>query len=107
MNNKIVSDYNTTYERLSKSAARKAFDNGEQLYVMSIDRNPINSLSSAHIYHIGCKPIYSWYSGKEVIKDFNDLLEDFSEWLENDGYGHMPQKYDAQHYRFSYWKKII
>ena len=43
--------------------------------------------------------------GKYTIETFEDLMEDFSWFLDTDGYGHMPQRYDAKHYRFSYWIK--
>lgn len=105
MKNKVVSDYVDTYIRLSKTNARKVFERGKKVYVMSIDRNPINSITSPYIYYIGCKPLYNWKNGKTEINTFDELLEDFSEWLDTDGYGHIPQRYDAKHYRFSYWVK--
>ena len=103
MKNKNVSGNGKTFERLSKVAARKAFERGETLYVMGIDRNPVESLTSPYIYIKGGKSLSGYYNGKTEINTFDELLEDFSEWLYNDGYGHMPQKYDAEHYRFSYW----
>lgn len=106
MKNKIVSGYGKTFERLSKVAARKAFENGEWLFVMSIDRNPINSLSSPFMYHKGGKSMCGWWNGKTEIDTFDELLEDFSEWLDTDGYGHTPQRYMAKKYMFSYWKMV-
>lgn len=105
MKNKVVSGYGDTYERLTKRSAERVFNNGGNLYVMSVDRNPIESLTSPYIYYIGCKSMCGWFNGKNEINTFGELLEDFSEWLETDGYGHMPQRYDATHYRFSYWIK--
>jgi len=108
MNNKVVSGYGMKYIRLTKKMAEKAFKEGFRVYVMSIDRNPINSLSSPYIYYRGCKPIMSVmnvYSEFDCINTFDELLEDFSTWLDTDGYGHCPQRYDAKHYRFSYWLK--
>ncbi len=99
MNNKIVYSDGEVYERLNKTNARNAFGRGECVYIMSIDRNPITSLTSSHKYYVGCKSL----RGDDVINTFDDLLKDFSEWLYNDGYGHIPQKYDAEHHRFSYW----
>ena len=106
MKDKIISGNGKTFERLSKPSAKKAFEGGEKLYVMSVDRNPIKSLSSPYIYYIGCKSMCGWYNGKTEINTFDELLEDFAEWLDTDGYGHIPQRYDAKHYRFSYWIKI-
>lgn len=105
MNNKVISGDGKTYERLSKASARKAFESGVELFVMSIDRNPIQSLTSPYKYYIGCKSMCGWFNGKTEINSFDELLEDFSEWLDTDGYGHIPQRYDAKHYRFSYWVK--
>ena len=106
MKNKVVSDFGRTYRRLSKPNAKKAFEEGKTLYVMSIDRNPVNSLTSPYMYFVGCRPIMGMYSVHKTIETFDDLLEDFSEWLGTDGYGHMPQRYDAKNYRFSYWSKL-
>lgn len=105
MKNKVVSGFGKTYVRLSKASARKAFESGLELYVMSIDRDPISSLSSPYMYYIGCKSLCGWYNGKTEINNFEELLEDFSQWLDTDGYGHIPQRYDAKHYRFSFWVK--
>jgi hypothetical protein len=105
MKNKVVSGFGETYERLTKASARKAFEGGKMVYVMSIDRNPITSLTSPYIYYIGCKSLCGWFNGKTEINTFDELLEDFSVWLDTDGYGHNPQRYDAEHYRFSYWLK--
>lgn len=41
MKNKIVSGNGKTYRRLTKSSARKAFESGSEVYVMSIDRDRI------------------------------------------------------------------
>jgi hypothetical protein len=101
MTNKVVGDF----MRLNKTLARKAFESGESVYVMSIDRNPITSLTCPYKYYIGCKSLWGWHNGKTEVNTFDELLEDFSEWLYADGYGHVPQRYDAKHYRFSYWVK--
>ena len=101
MKDKIVSGYGMSYKRLTKTSARKAFDNGMDVYVMSADRNPVNSMTSPHIYSKGCKALCYWV--KPEIDTFDDLLQDFSEWLFVDGYGHMPQRYYVRNYRFSYW----
>lgn len=105
MNNKIVSAADgRTYVRLNKIAARNSFDSGVKIYVMSIDRNPIDSVTTAHEYKKGCKPLCAWLNEKDSIDTFGELLEDFSEWLDTDGYGHIPDRYAARHYKFSYWR---
>lgn len=105
MKNKTISGFGRSYERLSKTMAKKAFDNGIEILVMSIDRNPVESLSSPHVYKKGCKTYMMKCIGKYTIETFEDLMEDFSWFLDTDGYCHMPQRYDAKHYRFSYWVK--
>ena len=107
MKKRIISGNGKTYRRLTKSSARKAFDGGGKIYVMSIDRNPVNSLTSPYIYYAGCKSLCGWFNGNTEIATFDDLLVDFSEWLYTDGYGHIPQRYDAMHYRFSYWIELV
>ena len=106
MNYKGVSGFGKEYKRMSKKVAEKAFKDGLSVYVMSIDRNPINSLSSPYIYHMGCKPIMACDSKFDVINTFDELLEDFSEWLDCDGYGHCPQRYYAKKHLFSYWLRV-
>ena len=105
MKNKIVSGNGKTYRRLTKSSARKVFESGGKLYVMSIDRDPISSFSSPYIYYNGCKSLCGWFNGNTEITTFDELLENFAEWLDTDGYGHIPKRYDAKHYRFSSWIK--
>lgn len=101
----VISSNGEVYHRLAKPSARMAFENGEKLYVMSIDRNPVDSVTSAFCYWIGSPSICGWFNGKAKISTFEDLLDDFSEWLDTDGYGHIPHRYYAKHYRFSYWIK--
>lgn len=105
MKNKTISGFGKSYIRLSKVTARKMFDDGIEILVMSIDRNPVESLTSPRVYHKGCKSYMMGCIGKSTIETFDDLMEDFAWFLESDGYGHMPQRYDARHYRFSYWVK--
>ena len=105
MKNKCISGFGRSYERLSKVMARKMFDKGNELLVMSIDRNPIESLTEPRSYKKGCQSYTMGYIRKKTIETFEDLMEDFAWFLGTDGYGHMPQRYDAKHYRFSYWVK--
>lgn len=105
MKNKIVSDYNgLTYKRLTKPSARKAFDSGYTICVMTNDRDPISSLTGAAEYTIENKLCFSH---NQIAKTFDDVLDDFANWQEYDGYGHIPDTYRARKKLFSYWIKII
>lgn len=97
-----------TYLRVNKIVAQKIFEEGNgRLYVMTSDRNPVNSLTTAHEYKKGCIP-YSYYYGTihQSIETFEELIEDFADWLDTDGYGHIPDRYRAKNELFSYWVKI-
>lgn len=104
----VISDNDRggTYLRVNKMVAQKIFEEGTgRLYVMTSDRNPVTSLTTAHEYKKGCMPYY-YGSVRKSIETFDGLLEDFSYWLDTDGYGHMPDRYRAAHEMFSYWVKI-
>ena len=102
----VISDNDRgTFLRVSKARAKEIFEEGTaKLYVMSSDRNPVEWLTAAHDYKMGCKPYYSL--DMESVDSFNRLLCDFGEWLEYRGYGHEPDPYRAAHEMFSYWVKI-
>jgi len=103
----LISDSDIgTYLRVSKTRAREIFEEGTgRLYVMTSDRNPVNSLTTAHEYKKSCKPYY-YGSVRESINTFDELLDDFAYWLDTDGYGHNPDRYRSMHEMFSYWVKI-
>ena len=71
----VISDSDIgTYLRVNKIVAQKIFEEGTgRLYVMSSDRNPVNSLTTAHEYKKGCKPYY-YGSVRESINTFDELL---------------------------------
>ena len=77
MKNKCISGFGMSYERLSKVMARKMFDKGSELLVMSIDRNPVESLTSPRVYKKGCQSYMMGCVGKSSIETFDDLMEDF------------------------------
>ena len=105
METTIVSNDRGTYLRVNKQTARNVFENGTgRLYVMTSNRNPINSLTTAYEYKKGCKP-YTCHPDN-IIETFDEMLDDFSTWLETDGYGHIPDTYRANKCLFSYWVKI-
>lgn len=104
----VISDNDRggTYLRVNKKVAEKIFEEGTgRLYVMTSDRNPVNSLTTAHEYKKGCKPHY-YGTIRQSIETFEELIEDFADWLDTDGYGHTPDRYRAKNELFSYWVKI-
>ena len=103
MKNHFVSDDNgLAYKRLSKRSAEKAFNAGYTVLVMTNDRTPITSLTAPKAYTYGLSGIYG-----NKVETFNDLLHDFTTWLEYDGYGHEPEPYKAHQLLLSYWIKLI
>lgn len=103
MKNKIVTDNATlTYKRVNKTRAKTLFNMGETIYLMSNDRDPITSLTAPKCYAKQHKMINGKYA-----ETFDDVLQDFSNWLWTDGYGHMPDVYKARNELFSYWVRLI
>lgn len=100
MLNKVVSSEYGTFIRINKAKARRLFNDGKKISVMTIDRNPVNSFTSEIDYQLGSKLFWNY---DKMAKSFDDVLEDFADWQENDGYGHIPDKYKARHELFSYW----
>ena len=95
-----------TYLRVNKIVAQKIFEEGNgRLFVMTSDRNPVTSLTTAHEYKKGCMCYYLG-NGSKPIETFDELIDDFACWLDTDGYGHIPDHYRANKELFSYWVKI-
>lgn len=88
------------FTRHDKKAARKLFNEGHTISLMTDDRNPVNSLTSEIDYTKGAE---LFYDSTNIACDFGQVLQDFAEWLDNDGYGHMPDRARARHEKFSYW----
>lgn len=88
------------YTRHDKKAARKLFEQGQTISLMTADRNPVNSLTSEIDY---TKNAELFYDSSNIACNFNQVLEDFATWLECDGYGHMPDPAAARNEKFSYW----
>ncbi len=84
--------------------ARELFDKGETIAVMTSDRNPVSSLTSEVEYTRGAK---LFYDPSRTAETFDDVVEDFADWQENDGYGHMPDREAAGKQDFSYWTKTV
>ena len=110
MKNTLVHDeHYGTFLRLNKTMARKVFETGATIAVMTSDRNPVNSLTSETYYKKGSKA--NWYYDSEngegmTILSFDHLLKDFGEFLCCDGYGHMPDPVRGMNHQFSYWVKL-
>ena len=84
MKNKNISGFGRSYERLSKVMARKMFDKGNELLVMSIDRNPIESLTEPRSYKKGCQSYMMGYIRNKTIETFEDL-QTFKQKVQQDG----------------------
>ena len=94
-----------TYLRVNKIVAQKIFEEGNgRLYVMTSDRNPVTSLTTAHEYKKGCIPYFT--IDYVSIETFEQLITDFKEWVMYHGYGHKRDTYRGFKERFSYWVKI-
>lgn len=88
------------FTRHDKKAARRLFEDGETISLMTADRNPANSLTTEIDYTKGES---LFWNAQNTACTFDDVLEDFAEWQENDGYGHTPDRRAAREQRFSYW----
>jgi len=94
-----------TYLRVNKIVAQKIFEEGNgRLYVMTSDRNPVTSLTTAHEYKKGCIPYFT--IDYTSIETFDQLITDFKEWVMYRGYGLEKDAYRGFKERFSYWVKI-
>ena len=94
-----------TYLRVNKIVAQKIFEEGNgRLYVMTSDRNPVTSLTTAHEYKKGCIPYFT--IDYVSIETFDQLITDFKEWVMYRGYGLEKDIYRGFKERFSYWVKI-
>ena len=103
MKNKYVSGTYGAFERVNKKRARMLFECGCPIALMTNDRNPVNSLTSEIVYR---KYGYLHWNSDEKADDFDSVLEDFAEWLDNDGYGHVPSRSKARRQLFSYWLRL-
>ena len=78
------------FTRRTEEDARKLFD-----------RNPADSLASEIDYTKG-EELF-WNGEGNIACDFDQVIEDFAEWQDNDGYGHCPDHDAAKNRDFSYW----
>ena len=85
----------------TEQEARKLFDKGATISVMTAERDPASSLTTEIDYTKG-EELF-WNANRDIACDFNQVIEDFAEWQDNDGYGHMPDHEAAENHAFSYW----
>lgn len=105
MKNPLVNNGKDAFLRYDKKMARRVFNEYGKIYVMTIDRDPITSLTEPHRYIRGEKT--SLMDKDKIISNFDELLYDFSEWLSTIGYGNKPQRYKAKKQMFSYWFRLF
>ena len=89
------------FTRRTEEEARKLFNEGVTISVMTADRNPADSLTTEIDYTKG-EELF-WNGEGNIACDFDQVIEDFAEWQENDGYGHCPDHDAAENRDFSYW----
>ena len=89
------------FTRRTEEEARKLFNEGITISVMTADRNPADSLTTEIDYTKG-EELF-WNGEGNIACDFDQVIEDFAEWQENDGYGHCPDHDAAENHDFSYW----
>lgn len=89
------------FTRRTEEEARRLFNEGITISVMTADRNPEDSLVSEIDYTKG-EELF-WNGEGNIACDFDQVIEDFAEWQDNDGYGHCPDHDAAKNRDFSYW----
>jgi hypothetical protein len=105
MNTIVVSSTDRgTFLKVNKTTAEKVFNANADIYVTTSDRNPVNYLTEAHHYKKGCEP--RWVADIQSVDTFQQALQDFAQWLDEDGYGHIPNHHKAEKQLFSYWVEI-
>ena len=89
------------FTRRTEEEARKLFNEGVTISVMTADRNLADSLTSEIDYTKG-EELF-WNGEGNIACDIDQVIEDFAEWQYNDGYGHCPDHEAAEKHDFSYW----
>jgi len=89
------------FTQRTEQEAREIFDNGATISVMTADRDPASSLTTEINYTKG-EELF-WNADSNIACNFDQVKEDFAEWQDNDGYGHMPDHEAAENHTFSYW----
>ncbi len=80
--------------------ARILFEDGYTISIMTADRDPASSLTAEIDYTKGEE---LFFNSPDIACSFDQVLEDFADWLKSDGYGHCPDHETAARHDFSYW----
>lgn len=88
------------FTQRTKQKTRQLFEQGYTISVMTADRDPNTSLTSEVNYTKGEE---LFYDSSNIACNFDQVIEDFADWQNNDGYGHMPDHEAAENHAFSYW----
>lgn len=88
------------FTQRTEKEARQLFEQGYTISVMTADRDPNTSLTSEVNYTKGEE---LFYDSSNIACNFDQVIEDFADWQNNDGYGHMPDHEAAENHAFSYW----
>ena len=84
----------------TEKEARKLFNQGFTISIMTADRDPASSLTTEIDYTKGEE---LFYNSPDIACNFDQVIEDFAEWQKNDSYGHIPNHEAAEKRNFSYW----
>ena len=88
------------FSRRTEAEARKLFNEGVTISVMTADRNPADSLASEICYTKG-EELFHDSSG--IASTFENIVQDFADWLcEDRSARNLPQPTDGQN-KFTYW----
>lgn len=93
--------YIEVFTQHTEKEARELFDRGYTISVMTADRNPRDSMTTEIDYTKG-EELF-WNAQNNIACNFDQVIEDFAEWQNCDGYGHMPDHEAADNHDFSYW----
>lgn len=88
------------FTQRTEQEARQLFEQGYTISVMTADREPNTSLTSEVNYTKGEE---LFYDSSNIACNFDQVIKDFADWQDNDGYGHMPDHEAAENHAFSYW----
>lgn len=98
---KEIDGKTVVYTRLTEEDARKLFNNGTTISVMTDTHTPADEDVIAIDYTRG-EELF-WNAKNNIACDFEQVKKDFAEWLGGDGYNHMPDHEAAENHNFSYW----
>lgn len=93
------------FTQRTEQEARQLFEKGYTISVMTADRDPASSLTTEINYTKG-EELF-WNADSNIACNFDQVIEYFAEWQDNDGYGHMPDHEAAENHAFSYWTCLV